>query len=1047
MRSVPTPGSSPEAPERSSRAYLARLLDEAQTFLASNPIPEALGLCDPEFAEQLSREARSPSGGCHDLQGDLEKKPKFQELLALAVNYSPSKWLLEQEQPFLRERRRLCRIHTETPESGERDPYVWAATNRVRGACLSGGGIRSATFNLGILQGLARLGHLNEFDYLSSVSGGGYIHQFLAAWIQREEKRVAGERKDNRSPWPPRSAYSPGDGLREVVRQLDPLPNEHGVPFHPEPIKWLRRYSNYLTPAKGIGSADMWVAIAIWLRNVFLNQLVLLSGLFTQVLLLRIAARPLAHPFPTRLLTGLVCATVLMVSAYLGVALYREYVRTRKQDLDEACDRRHQTYVPWSVLNWDWIGSNGAARWLGVAPFLLVSYLSLGRLRTWQMESYWKEVGSVVLASLTVMGLVTTFSGGAWREYATLDDRSPVELTLGGIWVCVYSAALAAFMGTLTFLGFWWLLGGLTWQVDAVFGPALLLSVPFLTLIFGAGLVGRDFPDWIREWLGRLRAWSLMLSGLWIVVFALVLLGPWLIPLVPSSLQSSITWSSVLAWVAATGGSLLAGTSGKTPGRNDEAPRGWGLELLALAGPYAYILGVMLLLCHAAAAVDWYWDLEGVVLASVVSFAVFVIFGLRVDINAFSLNTFYRNRLTRCYLGATNPDRKPSPLTGFDDRDTRGLQISRLLPRWPTEMFPEASEAHKDFIPYAGPFPIICTTLNLTFGEDLAWQERKAASFAFTPLYSGYTVGWTAGRRGDELSFNGFVPTLKYGFPNGGINIATAVAISGAAASPNWGYHTNPGTAFLMTMFDARLGWWIVNPRTLPELAGAATVCEHHHTDRPTPKFAPWQLWKELLGMTGDTSKYVYLSDGGHFDNLGLYELVRRRCYRILICDGEEDANYVFDGLGMAIRRCRIDFGVEITLSDLKEVRLDGDTNLSHAHFAYGTIRYPEAKGDGNGENEGQILYLKSSLTGARTVERQGASPATLPTEPADILNYKLEHGAFPHDTTLNQWFTESQFESYRRLGCHVVEEMEVCGLWKRFFETGPATLHSKVAS
>src|SRR5262245_40589073 len=95
-----TPGSSPEDPERSSRAYLARLLDEAQTFFASSPIPEALELCDSEFAEQLSGEARSPSGRCHDLQGDLAKRPKFQELLALAVNYPPSKWLLEQEQPF-----------------------------------------------------------------------------------------------------------------------------------------------------------------------------------------------------------------------------------------------------------------------------------------------------------------------------------------------------------------------------------------------------------------------------------------------------------------------------------------------------------------------------------------------------------------------------------------------------------------------------------------------------------------------------------------------------------------------------------------------------------------------------------------------------------------------------------------------------------------------------------------------------------------------------------------------------------------------------------
>jgi hypothetical protein len=336
------------------------------------------------------------------------------------------------------------------------------------------------------------------------------------------------------------------------------------------------------------------------------------------------------------------------------------------------------------------------------------------------------------------------------------------------------------------------------------------------------------------------------------------------------------------------------------------------------------------------------------------------------------------------------------------------------------------------FIPYAGPFPIICTTLNLTFGEDLAWQERKAASFAFTPLYTGYTVGWTSGKRGQKLSFNGFVPTYNYAFPEGGINISSAVAISGAAASPNWGYHTNPATAFLMTMFDVRLGWWIRNPRKLMGLAGASPLVRGHLTDRATPRFAPIQLVKELLGMTDDTSDYVYLSDGGHFDNMGLYELVRRRCYRILICDGEEDEKYVFEGLGNSIRKCRIDFGVEITLSNVKDIRLDPTSNYSHAHFATGTILYPE-QGGHTPSREGTILYLKLSLTGTNSYTRGSEDPRPLSAEPADILNYKLQHDTFPHDTTLNQWFTESQFESYRRLGAHVVEELQTCGLWSDF--------------
>jgi hypothetical protein len=236
-----------------------------------------------------------------------------------------------------------------------------------------------------------------------------------------------------------------------------------------------------------------------------------------------------------------------------------------------------------------------------------------------------------------------------------------------------------------------------------------------------------------------------------------------------------------------------------------------------------------------------------------------------------------------------------------------------------------------------------------------------------------------------------------------------------------------------MTMFDVRLGWWICNPRTLTDLAGADLLVKGHPTDRASPRFAPWQLTKELLGMTGDTSNYVYLSDGGHFDNMGLYELVRRRCHRILICDAEEDRNYVFEGLGMAIRRCRIDFGVEITLGDLKELRVDKDGQLSQAHFACGTIRYPERVGSSSTASEGKILYLKSSLTGAQRFVTRNGDERQLATEPADILNYKLQHDAFPHDSTANQWFTESQFESYRRLGAHVIEEMDACGLWEPF--------------
>ena len=111
----------------------------------------------------------------------------------------------------------------------------------------------------------------------------------------------------------------------------------------------------------------------------------------------------------------------------------------------------------------------------------------------------------------------------------------------------------------------------------------------------------------------------------------------------------------------------------------------------------------------------------------------------------FSMHTFYRNRLTRCYLGASNKKRNPlSPITSvLHERAQQAIS--------PLEQANAGPKA------YPGPMPIFCCTMNITTGENLAWQERKAASFVFTPLYSGYTVGWTEWRK--NLRFNGFVPT------------------------------------------------------------------------------------------------------------------------------------------------------------------------------------------------------------------------------------------------------------------------------------------------
>ena len=339
--------------------------------------------------------------------------------------------------------------------------------------------------------------------------------------------------------------------------------------------------------------------------------------------------------------------------------------------------------------------------------------------------------------------------------------------------------------------------------------------------------------------------------------------------------------------------------------------------------------------------------------------------------------------------------------------------------------------------PYYGPYPILNTALNLNAGSELATQERKAASFVLTPAYSGfdpptsreneresekmaaaYAAKTTDSARSmaenwspvyDEFEVHGYRPTQGYAYPEGP-DIGTAVAISGAAANPNWGYHTSGPMAFLLTVFNARLGWWLGNPRW-------RLSCRE-----PGPKFALKYLFAELLGRTNGRSQFVNLSDGGHFDNIGLYELVRRRCRFIIVCDSEEDQQLTFGSLGAAIRKCRADFGVEIDINP-DPIRRDAD-RFSHAHCVVGRIIYPEAErafnaglttgmpdlpdpdGSDAVKSFGWLVYLKSSLTG---------------DEPADVIEYQSQHGEFPHQSTADQFFSESQFESYRRLGYHVL--------------------------
>ena len=367
----------------------------------------------------------------------------------------------------------------------------------------------------------------------------------------------------------------------------------------------------------------------------------------------------------------------------------------------------------------------------------------------------------------------------------------------------------------------------------------------------------------------------------------------------------------------------------------------------------------------------------------------------RIDVNRFSLHGVYRNRLIRAFLGGARRDQdrlaNSNPFTGFDPSDNVHMHKLRAI---------APGKDQRSIL-----FPVINVTLNLVGGQNLAWQERKASSFVITPIACG--SGALGSKRendpGPMQCSGAYVSSRYYGgaesdleSEDAGISLGTAMTISGAAVSPSQGYNSTPATAFLMTLFNVRLGAWLANP-------SVALKGELRQTG-PTNSLLP--LLSEMFGWTNDRGKNVYLSDGGHFDNLGIYEMLRRRCKYILVVDADEDRRFAFEDLGKAVRQAYIDFEAEIEFERI-EMKPRADAKADSPTFAVGKIRYGK---DPRG-TPGTLVYLKPTYF--------------LETVPVDVRSYGTVNQDFPHESTLDQFFGESQFESYRRLGFYLASQLD----------------------
>ena len=866
---------------------------------------------------------------------------------------------------------------TDTSHGSEADQtYSEAGKRDLFGLAFSGGGIRSATLNLGILQGLARYGLLKRVDYLSTVSGGGYIGGWLTSWIKRS-------------------------GLDAVV---DGLKGKTWSAETPEPkeISFLRSYSNYLTPRKGALSADTWSMIAIYLRNLLLMLTVLVLGLAAVLLIPRLFL--LLSETTSGRPAGDLRLAFMVLLLFAGVFIAFHHIVLRKEV------RRYEGWT--KLLNQQW-----AVQVLIVAPLFLAAWFAVPLIRCSALTGYeWTAAGIGLFLGLVIafanwkQGLRgTDFWKRAITRLAALPAagllivwslgqlETPLKSVSGGLYDLVgrHIARGMGFEGLPSFVDLSRtadLVGGLVFGVPAVIVTLLLAATLYV------GLMGRDLGTEEREWWARLMAWAGIYSVTYTGLFAISLIGPALLIAAEEGAQTWFNEALASGWILTTLGGLLAGDSSSTGGKKPNKV----MELVAGLAPYIFIVGFLVAIAWFTAKVIPLEEVANVtnlsvlialLFAIVLLFAAACVLSWRFDVNEFSIHNFYRNRLVRCYLGATDLDRHPHPFTGFDPKE-HYLRTSDLLvepKRDPKNAKrPPDVETINTKHGYDGPYHLLNTTLNLASGENLAWQQRMARSFVFAPIYSGHEG---SGHKG------AFRPTSDY---NGGVSLGTAVAISGAAASPNMGYHSSTALAFLMTVFNIRLGWWLGNPKKKSWAKAGPTVGLKY-------------LFSELFGLSDEQQSFVYLSDGGHFENLGIYELVRRRCRYIIACDGGSDAKFSFEDLGNATEKCRTDFGINIKInvdgirpkaSSTEQSRLrQDDKDESKCHCAVGTIEYKDAP-------SGTLLYLKSSLTG---------------NEPTDVERYKALTPDFPHQSTGDQFFDESQFESYRSLGRHIVEE----ALWK----------------
>lgn len=828
-------------------------------------------------------------------------------------------------------------------DGGHRHHYwsggAWRTDERNWALALSGGGIRSATFCLGVLQALAQPrpsaglppsvgnappgldGLLPHFDYVSSVSGGGFVAGFMQSLFVRKAHANTSAR----------AAY--GHIAKEPPERV-----RNGSA--PTPVSWLRENGRYLAPS---GSGDLAYAVGFSVRNWIGIQLAFGSIILFLVALATLAGTLLPPDLPP-LHDSLILPALVVVFWLLPAA--GAYWMTRDIGAGKTGSLPWTRLVVVAVVG-ALLLNIGMAPMLGPAAGLAAGWPDLfgGDIDAWRLHC---TASGAIAVQASAWALRVRFFSKRGEQPAAMAVTLTRSFTAG----LLVLAALVA-------LGLVW--AATQWLLTTTSGASLLVSggsaglfaalyhgvLKVLPILRGPGSSLEKNHGLPRRALGA----TLSALGLGLLFAA------------------AVFWTSAAQWLM-------------------DPCTGWLLALrctplflptFANAVGLAVLSGMLMLLIGA-------WS----------SF-----------VNMSSYHYFYSARLTRAYLGGANPARTTTPASNTRDAASA------------TEPHPDDDVAYADYHanPEA-PLHLINITLNQTVapGEQLVQHDRKGMPFVVLPRLDGVPVRHMAFSYGDKLCQ---VPT-----DGRLLSMGNWLAISGAAVSTGLGRQTSVGASICATFANARIGrWWPVPGK------------DRNLLRRLFPTYSC--LWSELRGKFHGTDRnFLYLTDGGHFDNTGAYELLRRvadpasAVRFILMCDCGADPDYRYADLANLVRIARIDFGLEL--------------EVDHANANPGTklgkvFSTPDRMGPADPARLDNRCALLLNVKGedkllARIIV---IKPRLIRCASSDLLAFYRDNPIFPQQSTGDQFFEEEQWESYRKLGFECCKAVLSLGpdLWEHVLE------------